>query len=123
MQELEGKIRKDIEDIKRLKMGINHRDGRPFIYQETDQIERGSPGRGNIGELNPQNGQVEYNIVTVRKDVPEKYKPIIVIHELVAIDTLSPEKAMGYEKKFARELLGEEEYQRYIKWISQFRQA
>ncbi len=117
MKKIEKQIERDIDDMVCLKLGVNYRGRRPFIYQEADSIEKGSPGRGNIGDWNLETGKTNYDIITIRRDVPEKYKPIIAIHELVAIETLSSQKARDYDTEFAKRWLTKKEFKEYSLWI------
>jgi len=75
---------------------------------------------GNIGDWNPETEEIEWSVVTLRKDVPERFKPIVVIHELVAIDTLSPKVAHEYDEKFAQKWLSNKEFKHYIGWKKLF---
>lgn len=124
---LEESIQKDIEKVKGLKIGVNFFNGNPFVYQlckENEEINRKEPAKGamfpTFDQIAHSEGIYEIYTVGVWGGVPDKYKPILVIHELREHDTNSHKRAREYEMQFARRFLGDKKFHEYVGWRKQY---
>ncbi len=128
-EQFEADIKKTIEELSNLKEGGCLFRGQPLVYQlysgaEGDEINEENPAEGTMHPIfDPMaryEGIYEAYFVGVWRGIPEKYKPILVAHELKEHDSGSHEEAVEYEMEIARRVLNEQELEEYKKWRERY---
>ena len=118
-----------VEVLKNIQPGINFLRGEPFIYEsvngdETDEVNEKEPAKGMMIPTNDPiahyEGIYQIYLVGIWKGVPEKYKPILIAHELKEHDSGSHDEALKYEMEIARHILSHNELEEYKEWRKQY---
>jgi hypothetical protein len=125
----ESAMKETISGLSNLKPGINFLRGKPFIFElvptnKSDLVNEECPARFRMIPTNDPmahyEGIYEVCLVGVWEGVPEKYKPLLIAHELREKDIGSHKKALEYEMEIARRMLNKQEFEEYKKWRERY---
>jgi len=128
-EEREQELLQTIAELKKIKPGINFLRGVPFVYEpvpgnKEDEVNEDEPAKGMMIPTNDPmahyEGIYEVYLVGVWEGVPEKYKPILIAHELKEHDSNSHDKALKYEMEIACHMLSDEELEEYKEWREKY---
>lgn len=125
----EQKLLQTVSELLKIKRGINFLHGVPFVYESVpgnkeDEVNKDQPAKGMMIPTNDPmahyEGIYEVYLVGVWEGVPEKYKPILIAHELKEHDSNSHDEALKYEMEIARRMLSDEELEEYKEWRKKY---